>query len=75
MDLIQISQNILIVGGALIIILWVIAMLYIIMILIKINSILSDVKEKYNIVTGFLFKPFVVIETLISKFIKVFWSF
>ncbi len=70
MDIIQISQNILIVGGALIVVLWVIAMLYIIMILMKINSILSDVKEKYDIVTGFLFKPFVVIETLLSKLIK-----
>ena len=70
MDIIQISQNILIVGGAIIIILWVIAMLYIIMILIKINAILSDVKEKYNLVTGFLFKPFIIIETLISKFVK-----
>ena len=70
MDIIAISQNILIVWWAIIVILWVIAMLYVIMILMKINYILKDVKYRYNTAMSLLFSPFEFVSNLLHKFSK-----
>jgi len=70
MDIITISQNILIVGGALIIILGVIAMFYLISILIKINSMIKDMKHRYDMTMNLLFSPIEFVANLFNKFSK-----
>ena len=64
------GKDILIIGWAFIVIGWCIAIIYILVILNKINAILSDAKYRYNTVMWFLFKPVELVQNLISKISK-----
>jgi len=66
----QIASVIITVWWAIIILLWVIAMFYIIWILSKINYMMWDIKEKYNLLTGFIFRPLEMIRYFINKYNK-----
>ena len=70
MDILTISHNILIVWGALVMILLLIISLILINILLKLNSIISDMKEKYEFAMSMLFKPLDFISSLIHKIKK-----
>ncbi len=71
MDLVmQISSMILTVWWAIIVLLWIIVISYIILILSKINYMMWDVKEKYNLITDFIFRPLVIIKYFINKYNK-----
>jgi len=71
MDLIlTISINIIIIGWAFIVILWVIALIMLINILLRINYITKDMKEKYDFVIWTLFKPVNIAIHFINKFKK-----
>ena len=66
-EILTISQYIITIWWAIIILLLIVICFLLIRILIKLNGIVSDVKEKYNLIMGFLFKPFNIISHLISK--------
>ncbi len=71
MDLVmQIASVILTVWWAIIVLLWVVAMFYIILILSKINYMIWDMKEKYDLFTGFIFRPLEIIKYFINKYNK-----
>jgi len=63
----HIALFILTVWWAVIVLLWIIAMFYIIWILSKINYMLWDIKDKYNLFTWFIFKPLDIIMHFINK--------
>jgi len=63
----QIASVIITVWWAIIILLWVIAMFYIIWILSKINYMIWDIKEKYDLFTSFIFRPLEMIKYFINK--------
>jgi len=66
-SLISISIYILIIWWAFVVILSMIAFVYIISILIKVNSIVKDVYEKYIVVSELFFSPVKFILSLINK--------
>jgi len=71
MDIIlAISMNIIIIWWAIITIFSIIALVYIIKILFKVNTILKDLYQKYNLITGLLFKPLNIITHFINKIQK-----
>lgn len=68
MDLIlTISLNIIIIGGAFMIILWIIALFILINILLKINYIVKGISKKYKFVVWTLFKPLSILIRFINK--------
>ena len=69
-EILTISNYIITIGGAVIIILWVFVMILIINILLKVNSIVKDVREKYFLVMGLFLKPVMVLEKILNHFKK-----
>ena len=69
-QVLHISQNIITIWGA-IVMLWLVVVVFILInILLKLNSIVSDVKEKYNYTMAMLFRPFELVKSLLNKFTK-----
>jgi len=69
-EILTISNYIITIGGAVIIILWVFVMILIINILLKVNSIVKDVREKYFLVMWLFLKPVMVLEKILNHFKK-----
>lgn len=71
MDIIlNISMNIIIIWWALIVILWIIVLSILINILWKINYMISDIKQKYDLIIWTLIKPINTIIYFINKIKK-----
>ena len=68
--IVDISLMILTVWWALLVLLWVVAMFYVIWILSKINHIVWDIKEKYDLFTWFIFRPLEIVKHFINKYNK-----
>lgn len=66
-EILTISQYIITIWGAIIILLLIIICFLIIKLLIKLNNRVSDAREKYELIIWFLFKPVNIIKHLISK--------
>ena len=66
-EILTISQYIITIWWAVIILLLIIICFLLIKLLIKLNNRVSDVKEKYDLMMGFLFKPFNIIKHFITK--------
>jgi len=69
-EILTISNYIITIGGAVIIILWVFVMILIINILLKVNSIVKDVREKYFLAMRLFLKPVMVLEKILNHFKK-----
>ena len=69
-EILTISKDIIIIWWAIIMILGVIISLLVIKILLKIDFMVKDAKQKYELVTWFMFKPFNVVNHFISKLTK-----
>jgi len=67
-EILTISNYIITIGGAVIIILWVFVMILIINILLKVNSIVKDVREKYFLAMRLFLKPVMVLEKILNHF-------
>ena len=66
-EILTISQYIITIWWAIIILLLIVICFLVIKLLIKLNHRVDDVREKYNLMMWFLFKPFNIIKHLISK--------
>lgn len=66
-SLISISMYILIIWWAFVVILSMIALVYVISILIKVNSIIKDLYEKYTVVSELFFSPIKFVLSFINK--------
>ena len=68
MDILTISQYILTVGGAVVIILLAISLIISILIWLKLYALVKDMKYRYDLAVGMLFKPFEFVNHLLNKF-------
>lgn len=68
--ILQISMNIIIIGWALIVILWIFICIFVLILLWRINSIVKDIKDKYYILISNIIRPFSTISHLLNKIRK-----
>ena len=69
-DILTISNYIITIGTAIIMILLIVVVFLIVNILLKINFIVKDIKEKYFLAMNLFLKPMIFFEKILDRFKK-----